>query len=551
MPATDVRRVLDYHDTTKHHFTRYARGPGGLDWASQPYPFRSYLEAPEVPLEHFPGTPDLSYDELYLDRASRIDPLDARTIAEFCRYSLGLSAWKQFGASRWSLRVNPSSGNLHPTEGYLVLGLVPGWHSSACVYHYNPQHHALETRGEFSEDLWQRLMAGFPSGSFLVGLSSIHWREAWKYGERAFRYCQLDAGHAVCALRFSAALFGWHLSLVANWPTEAVAALLGLDRREEFPPDEREEPELLAVVTPGPWPTPEVSVADELLQEIRSSRWFGKANRLSSRHVPWHLIDEVADATRIPPGTGLRPAASRLLTEGSPSPNSPSPAGARHLMLQRRSGLDFDGESSISLDRFRRILCRLLPGKHPPWDALPWPPALHLVFFVHRVAGLSHGIYALVRRAEVLDRVRASTRKEFLWERPGGVPEDLPLFLLLPGDCREVAAVLSCRQDIAGDGYFSLGMIAEFSTSLERYGPWFYRNLFWEAGLIGQVLYLEAEAAAGRGTGIGCYFDDPVHELLGLQGHEFQDLYHFTVGTPIEDPRLTTLPPYPAGKEPR
>ncbi|MGE5310371.1 MAG: SagB/ThcOx family dehydrogenase [Nitrospirota bacterium] len=549
MSSTDTRRVLDYHDATKHHFTAYARGPGGLDWSSQPYPFRHYLEAPEIILEHFPETQDLSYDELYLDRPGRIAPAEGRTIAEFCRYSLGLSAWKRFGTSRWSLRVNPSSGNLHPTEGYLVLGPVSGWHSSAGVYHYNPQHHTLESRGEFSRDLWGRLMAGFPSGSFLVGLSSIHWREAWKYGERAFRYCQLDAGHAICALRFAAALFGWHLSLFADCSTEVMAALLGLDRREEFSPDEREEPELLAVVSPGPRTGVELSLSDELLQEISSSRWFGKANRLSSRHVPWHAIDEVADATRVPPGSSLGTALPPA-TDPNRSPISPSPAGARRIMLQRRSGLAFDGESSISLERFRRILDRLLPGKHPPWDALPWLPAVHLLFFVHRVVGLSPGLYALVRRAEILDRFRASTRNEFTWERPGGVPADLPFFLLLPGDCREAAALLSCRQDIVGDGYCSLGMIAEFSTSLERYGPWFYRNLFWEAGLIGQVLYLEAEAAGSRGTGIGCYFDDPVHELLGLQGHDFQDLYHFTVGTPVEDPRLTTMPPYP-GKRPR
>jgi SagB-type dehydrogenase family enzyme len=544
MIPTDARRVLDYHDGTKHHFARYARGPGGLDWASQPYPFRSYLEAPEVPLGHVPKAPDLPYDELYRDEAARIDPLEARTIAEFCRYSLGLSAWKQFGASRWSLRVNPSSGNLHPTEGYLVLGPVSGWHSFAGVYHYNPQHHTLERRGEFSKDLWGRLMAGFSSGSFLVGLSSIHWRESWKYGERAFRYCQLDTGHALCALRFAAALFGWHLSLAANWPTKAMAALLGLDRREEFPPDEREEPDLLTVVTPGPWAGLEPFLSDELLQEIRSSCWFGKANRLSSRHVPWNTIDEVADATRIPPGSGLGRASPPATAPDYP-PVSPSPARARQILLQRRSGLAFDGESPISLDSFRRILRRLLAGKHPPWDALRWPPAVHLVLFVHRVEGLRRGLYALVRRAEIIPRLRASTRKEFLWERPGGLPADLSFFLLLPGDWREAAALLSCRQDIAGDGYFSLGMIAEFSTSLESYGAWFYRNLFWEAGFIGQVLYLEAEAAGGRGTGIGCYFDDPVHELLGLQGHEFQDLYHFTVGTPIEDPRLTTLPPYP------
>ena len=31
-------------------------------------------------------------------------------------------AWKQYGASRWALRVNPSSGNLHPTEAWIVRG---------------------------------------------------------------------------------------------------------------------------------------------------------------------------------------------------------------------------------------------------------------------------------------------------------------------------------------------------------------------------------------------------------------------------------------------
>jgi hypothetical protein len=47
-----------------------------------------------------------------------------------------------------------------------------------------------------------------------------------------------------------------------------------------------------------------------------------------------------------------------------------------------------------------------------------------------------------------------------------------------------------------------------------------------------------------RGTGIGCFFDDAVHELLGLVDDRYQSLYHFTVGHPLEDPRLTTLPPY-------
>jgi hypothetical protein len=103
--------------------------------------------------------------------------------------------------------------------------------------------------------------------------------------------------------------------------------------------------------------------------------------------------------------------------------------------------------------------------------------------------------------------------------------------------------LLSCHQDIAADGAFSVGMLAEYEDTL-AHAPWAYRSLFWETGMIGQVLYLEAEAAGVRGTGIGCYFDDPVHELLGLRTRAFQSLYHFTVGGALEDTRLQTLPPY-------
>jgi hypothetical protein len=87
-------------------------------------------------------------------------------------------------------------------------------------------------------------------------------------------------------------------------------------------------------------------------------------------------------------------------------------------------------------------------------------------------------------------------------------------------------------------------MIADFEAALAEYGPWFYPRLFWEAGLIGQVLYLEAEAAGIRATGIGAYFDDLVHEVLGVTGHAFQSMYHFTAGGPVDDTRLTTAPAY-------
>jgi hypothetical protein len=131
----------------------------------------------------------------------------------------------------------------------------------------------------------------------------------------------------------------------------------------------------------------------------------------------------------------------------------------------------------------------------------------------------------------------------FGWQAPAGCPPDLPLYLLETGDAREAATIVSCRQEIAGDGAFSLGMLAALEAALDT-GAWTYPRCYWEAGLIGQMLYLEAEAGGVRGTGIGCFFDDAVHQLLGISSHVWQSIYHFTVGGALEDTRLRTLHPY-------
>jgi hypothetical protein len=136
--------------------------------------------------------------------------------------------------------------------------------------------------------------------------------------------------------------------------------------------------------------------------------------------------------------------------------------------------------------------------------------------------------------------VQKSTWPQFLWNR---LDDALPLYLLETGDRRDEARVISCNQEIAGDGVFSLGMVARYRDSLENY-PHRYKHLFWEAGMIGQVLYLQAEAYGFRGTGIGCFFDDPMHDACGFRDNRYQDLYHFTVGYPIEDSRLTTKSAY-------
>ncbi len=545
MNAIDV--VFDYHEQSKHHFHRYAPSLGYLDWATQPNPFRRFVGAPlhRLQLSEAPASP--TYDDLYTPGAIPPQPVNGDTLSRLFEFSLALSAWKEYQGSRWALRINPSSGNLHPTEGYLVAGPIPGLHDAPAVYHYSPKEHALERRTEFSSEVWDRAARHCAEGSFFVGLTSIHWREAWKYGLRAYRYCQHDAGHALAAVSLAAAMLGWSARPLNAVSDTDLGGLLGVDRDGDFDGAEHEQPDLLLAVAPsGPTALANVEPADGALaiaQRMAGGDWLGRANSLSRDHVDWPGIVQVADAcVKITASVAESP--SQWLSEAM---DIRRPAlGAAQIIRQRRSAVAFDGRTSITTSQFYLMLDRTLPRwDRTPWNTLGPPVCVHLALFVHLVDGLEPGLYFLVRDPSKLSQLREACNATFAWTKPPECPTFLPLYMLVAGDARQAAAQVSCGQDIAGASAFSLGMIADFEEPLRKHGAWFYRRLFWETGVIGQVLYLEAEAAGVRATGIGCFFDDPVHELLGLKGHAYQSLYHFTIGGHVDDSRLTTLPPYP------
>jgi SagB-type dehydrogenase family enzyme len=534
-----IERTLAYHQRTKHHLRKYAQSLGYLDWATQPDPFRTYAGATRIELDLLGDRVTSSYGDLFRPGAIPPQTIGVETIGVLFELSLGLSAWKQYQGSRWALRCTPSSGNLHPTEGYLIVPEVPGL--TGGVYHYVSRDHCLERRCLLSRGANDRLTAALPPHGFLIGLSSIHWREVWKYGERAFRYCQHDTGHAIASVRIAATALGWSARLLDAPGDADVTALLGLDRDADFADvaaADREHPDVLLLVSNTP---PSRFPAPLALRFAPDGVWEGRANPLSPQHVDWPIIDDVAKATWKPETEPMQTIEPVALPPLIPS----SQVAAATLIRQRRSCLALDGKTSISVETFYRMLDSLLPRPGvPPWDTLPWEPRLHLGIFVHRVRGLTPGLYLLERNAAVHERIRLALRDKFLWKRPPDCPEHLRLWCLAEADLQDVSREVSCHQEIASDGAFSLGMLAECGETIRHRGPYWYRRLFWESGVLGQVLYLEAEAAGIRSTGIGCYFDDVFHDLLGIQTDAFQSLYHFTVGGPIDDPRLTTLAPY-------
>jgi len=517
-----------------------------MDWATQPDPFRRFDGAPTFPLELEAVGSAPRYESAFALGMLDPVPINATNIAHLFEDSLAISAWKEIPESRWSLRVNPSSGNLHPTEGYLISGPVAGLHDKPAVYHYAPLAHALELRVELSDDHWHALSSQLPPDSLLVGLTSIHWRESWKYGQRAFRYCQHDVGHAIGCVSVSAAGLGWDARLLEGVVDEDIGVLLGTHLQTG---DEAEHPDCLIALSPqGGLLASEsqrsFSIEADLVADLRTAHWTGTRNTLSRDHHDWPAIDEVAAATEknAPPCDAFWSSSS--VPNDSLQPGD-SQLSLRSIIHQRRSAVAFDPDSGITREAFYQILLKANPGTDQvPFTSLPWRPSVDLLLFVHRVQDLPSGLYALVRDPDRKEALRSSMDPRFAWSRTEGCPDSLALFMLEEGDVRHVAQQTSCSQAIAADGVFAVAMLAQFRQPLEDFGPWFYRRLYWETGVVGQVLYLEAEASGIRATGIGCFFDDLTHRVFGLEDDRFQVLYHFTMGAPVDDPRLKTHPPY-------
>lgn len=521
-------RIRAYHQRTKHHLERYAAGPANLDWDAQPDAFRHWLGTRHYGLPRQAGQLTIAWNELGASRPAQ--PFDVETLGSLLQLTSAITAWKQYGDSRWALRAHPSSGNLHPTETWVIAYWVDGLADG--LYHYQSREHRVEWRAS-------TLTASESSGLWL-GFSSIHWREAWKYGERALRYCQLDMGHVLAGLAYASALFGWRPRLV-NLEHAALGHCLGLDRSEDYAGVEPEEAEVIIALH-----APEAGPA--AFPPLDWDEWSGLPSRLDPNPLyNWPIIAEAAEATRAMSArpmwaeaeaeegqTASRPGDSLSMNGAAAAPS------AAQVILKRRSAQAFDGLSTLPQAVFRRLLASLLPGGSPVWAMWTATPRVHPVLFVHRVDGLAPGLYILPRAEAGIAELGRAMRGEFEW---AAADPDLPLYRLIAANAQRSARTVSCHQDIAAQSAFTVMLVAEFAAPIDA-DPAAWRYLHWEAGMLGHCLTLEAEAAGWRGTGIGCFFDDADHDLLGLKDERYQVIYHYAIGMPLEDTRITTLPAY-------
>lgn len=423
------------------------------------------------PFRHYEGVPvfDLPADPL-LPGASATVADGAAFLSQLLYYSAAISASKRVPSTgfRYALRVNPSSGNLHPTEFHFVTGGLKDWPDG--LYHYRPSSHMAEQRA--AGDL--RHITGSDAAITFI-LTSIAWREAWKYRDRAYRYCLLDIGHAWQSLVLAAQAMGCESVAIRDFPDDEIALSCRLS--------EDEWPMLVIEIRANPTRVP----------DLHQAVWYGgQPNELSKEKLDYPAIDAIHAATKV----GHRSA--------EPGPTVVPKRTFVEFARARRSALDFvGGTQSISV---RQLLVILAAAA----DLLAF---IQLYLYIHRVEGLEQGVYRF-------------------W------PEGARLEKIKSGDQRVAAAGLSLGQDLAGNACVAFSMIGDLERATRANGDRGYRYVHFEAGAIGHRLYLAAESQGLGATGIGAFYDEEVHRYLHVKPEQGQVVYHFAIGYPVTDPRL-------------
>lgn len=486
----------EYHELTKHSAESLRRNPHYLDWANMPHPFRHYEDTPVLDLPSDPPGPPISALEVLAGKVGNTSAKDgAALLSQLMFYSASISAAKRVPStgSTYALRVNPSSGNLHPTEFHFFTRGLVDWPDG--LYHYRPSSHMAEQRaiGEFGRYFVDT------SAPLVFVLTSIAWREAWKYQDRAYRYCLLDIGHAWQALALAARSIGCGSLALGHFSDNEIAEECHLSQ-DEWP--------MLIVGLRGP------SIPVRMQDPVETILFGGHPNRLSEHEVPYPVIEGIHVATK-PCAEGTISSVDRPKRSGRGGivlpPQVSTTRGFGEVVRTRRSALDFrGGDESISRPQLATVLAST---KGPLFADFVTACLVHLYLYIHRVEGLAPGVYRYWPEHDELEKIKE-------------------------GDQRLVAAALSLGQDLAGNACLAFSMVGDFENAARCYGDRGYRYVHFEAGAIGQRMYLASEALGLRATGIGAFYDDEVNRYLGLPPELGQVVYHFAIGYPVFDPRV-------------
>jgi len=145
---------------------------------------------------------------------------------------LGQLLWSAQGVTEGRKRAAPSAGASYPMEVFVAVGPAGVGSLEAGVYRYLPAEHALEPH--LAGDVRTQAAAAASGQRFLADapvdilLAADYGRTAQRYGERARRYVDMEAGHISQNLYLQAEALGLGTVAVGAFDDAEVARVFRL-----------------------------------------------------------------------------------------------------------------------------------------------------------------------------------------------------------------------------------------------------------------------------------------------------------------------------------
>lgn len=206
-----------------------------LDWEAKPDLYKEYPQAERIDLPTFEPSKPMSLDKTLRQRKSIRDYQDKPISIGQLAYLLWSSTGIQRIEDGYEFRTAPSAGALYPIETYMVINHVKSLESG--VYHYAIKPHQLELLQQ--RDLRHQIAAAALGQDMCATAAAVFiWtalfeRCKWKYGQRAYRYIYLDAGHIAENLALAAVSLNLGTCEIGALYDDHVNAIIGVDGTEE------------------------------------------------------------------------------------------------------------------------------------------------------------------------------------------------------------------------------------------------------------------------------------------------------------------------------
>ena len=278
----------EYHHITS--YSRYEMKGHRLDWANRPTVYKIYRGAEYVTLPRsvdLPGVPLRHLANPSRQKTAGKQPLTIDRLSIILALAYGITGHVRTGSENFYYRSAPSAGALYPAEIYMAVqnidGLGPG------LYHYDVSEHRLcllrsENIMSFADACIEKdEVESLPRICFFF--STITFRSAWKYKERAFRYLLLDTGHVLENLFMALMAEGLPATVHYDIHGDGANQLLGFDPKREIC--------LASVRVPGNNPLE----ANVFKTPADLPRNIIDAGRVASKEAVYREIDEIALAS--------------------------------------------------------------------------------------------------------------------------------------------------------------------------------------------------------------------------------------------------------------